>query len=358
MLFVKQFGYQQRERAELLLRKFQEGYQHLENDPQIYSTANKSFFRILTRTYKLQDVGQSGKLYLPFYNLSKFLSQGLGQERHFLLKDMINEVIDAILEDPIQFDKFKAKLHEVVTMIEDELLPSIDVILSDPELRLKCRAVYAVLSEENKGLDYYFKNLVRLYYFIVNIPGEDAMPAIKEINEVKELLRVLIQEKLDFNVKDGFYEIFSEYPVVLPEVLKAFTRKRDVDTNLEITASGITATTNAVRFNKRIFDVVMEEVLKNARNAYLRAGITDWPLKINFHYKPIAADPTSIQLVITQNLPFLPPLHAEHRGGLIHIVRHYVAAFGGFVDDNRHDTLSQDSKDFVLTLILKLHTYE
>ncbi|MEZ2336852.1 hypothetical protein AB6735_14515 [Mucilaginibacter sp. RCC_168] len=343
---------EERENIDFLLQTFLHGYEDTNADPLVFSNSNKEFYRIITRNYKLAELSDPTKLDVPFFNLSKFLLQGQGLEGHFFLKDKINEVIDAILEAPLSLERIKSKFHEVIKLFEDDLEPNLDEILADQNLKHYCKTVFTAISYENKGLDFYIKTLKELYYKIDPVTQEEISSIAEEVYQIKELLKVLIQQKLDFTTKDGFYDVFTQFPTNLTIELHDVSKRSDLKVNV---LDKDKAKDVLINFNRRIFEIVLLEIIKNAKACYKKRE-REKPLEIGFEFERLPGK--WVRLIITQNFPYIPPEKPENDGGLMNIVKHYVEAFGGSYTNNKDMVTGGSGADFQITLELKIHQNE
>lgn len=359
ILYQKEKNHPNKEKVENLLNEFQQNYDKKPINVGAYTYVDREFFRLIAKNYQIGEPEVGSTLDKPFYNLMMFVIQGQSMGRHFFLKDRLNEVIDAILEDPISLDKLKERLLEVVDILEKELIPNIEYILNDQYLEAYCKSVYTVLSDKKQGILFYLKSMVASYNQIKTYEQSELVEIGGVLERLKEDCKILVTEKLDFSKKESFYSLSEAYPSDLLKTIKDLKNKTGDGPSVSFHIScSKDEDFIKIAFHKKILDLIFLEIVKNAKENVKKYNPNMDKVVLAVSLERINFDNEMVKLTIKQNFPFVRPDRTDtgdKEGGLTKIIHHYVAAFGGDVQDNREECLSGTATEFELYLILKLH---
>lgn len=338
-----------RDVVESLLKKFTQLFNEPIGSSVVYLAKNLEFPRILSHKYDLTKLRNYEKLDIPFYNLNKFVFHGLMQGRHFFLKENLNNILDAILSTKPSMEQIIAMVNRVLFIYDEELRPNIEIIVGDSAIKKHCKVLYGLLSKETQGILYYMDQLDEAYQKIVNIGQSEIdsvayiFPAIQE-NCISMINHVLSTK----SEQASFFSVCQEYPWCLNRAISDIKVKQNASVRIKHIPND-TLPELRLAIHRHVIDSILEEIVKNAKFRYQNG------LELTFISEKTASQ-EYIKLTIIQNKPFIPIQKDKREGGLFGIVEHFVTKFEGSYDDNREESV-KDESDFEIYLQLKLHMY-
>ena len=300
--------------------------------------------KILSESYRLDEIRANDSLIVPFYNLRKFVMKGKYEARHFFLVERLNNLIDKTSSKDLQIEKVQESLNDVLNVLLSDIKPNVNTILFDDEIK-KCVNLYMYLGSAKPGIMYFIKRMKKYFEQLKELPQDEGSinqaQVIKEIRDDSSLIvnEVLREEKNYSN----FYRICYSYPCDYQKIITEQIGQKSDAINFN-PVSGLPQGFGNLACHSFIFEEIIKEIIKNASHCY-PDGYT---LSI-LH----AIENRMIVFSFVQDEPFK---HTEHNGGLKNIVEKYVQLFDGHFEDNRVES-ELHPKKYIITIKLKIHEY-
>ncbi len=323
----------------------------------------KRLIKILSESYRLDELTANNYLIVPFYNLRKFVMKGQYQARHFFLVERLNGLIDRTSSKDLQIEKVVQSLKEVMHVLQTDIKPNIDRILFDDDIK-KCVTLYMYLGRDKPGIMYYIKRMKGYHDELEKLlppdaagpealamaPSASTTQIMKDIREdASFIVNNVLREDKTYN---NFYRVCYSYPCDYGKILSEKVIDQPDRINF-FSPTVLPQEFDNIACHSFIFEEIVSEIIKNAAHCTSDENT----LTVS-----VAAEDRKVVFSFVQDEPFKyieengALKNKDHNGGLKNIVEKYVMLFDGEFTDNRDESEST-KQPYIITIKFKIHEY-